>query len=346
MQIKQYIAKDIQEALSRVKEEMGPEAIILSTKKIKKGFPGRGIYSTPMVEVMAAIDRPIQPAGGPFGTEPKGAGGRTDSPGVEEESEEERFLRKILSAGFFPEFVRELAEEIRGVRKESRSKNLMEVYRSLLSWRLMESVEVSDLSLQGPRIWSFIGPTGIGKTTTMVKLAAHFRLRVTERVTLITTDTYRIGAVEQLRQYAQILRLPLEIAYHPSELKQIIEKNRRQDLLLIDTAGRSPHLIQPIKELKDFITVDPRIENHLLLSATTKDTDLEWIVDRFRLIPISSYIFTKIDETTHYVPMFNQILRYKRPLSYLTKGQSVPDDVEPATKPKVANMVLSTIPWS
>ncbi len=346
MQIKQYVAKDIQEALKKVKEEMGPEAIILSTKKIRNTLQGPGLYSPPRVEVMAAVDRPSQssskfsgwnPLAWPVGTE-KGRGPK--------ESEEELFIQKILSAGLFPEFVQGLAEEIRAFRKEPSAKNLTEAYRGLLSWRLMESVEVTEPSFKGPRVWSFIGPTGIGKTTTLVKLAAHFRLKVTDRITLITADTYRIGAVEQLKQYAQILRLPLETAFHPEELRQIIERNRHQDLLLIDTAGRSPHLMKPIEELRDFLTVHPKIENHLILSATTKDSDLEWIVERFRLLPISSYIFTKIDETTQYVPLFNQLVRFKRPLSYLTKGQSVPEDIEPATKPRVANMVLSNITWN
>ncbi|MBM4339152.1 MAG: hypothetical protein FJ110_06385 [Deltaproteobacteria bacterium] len=346
MQIKQYVARDIQEALKKVKEEMGSEAIILSTKKTKGSLQGPGIYSPSMIEVVAAVDRPFQSSSGFSGWNsmawPAGAQ-KGKEPGL---PEEELFIQKILSAGLFPEFVQGLAEEIRSFEKKSSTKNLTEAYRGLLNWRLMESVEVPEPSFNAPRIWSFIGPTGIGKTTTLVKLAAHFRLKVTDRIALITTDTYRIGAVEQLKQYAQILRLPLETAYHPEELKQIIERNRDQDLLLIDTPGRSPQIPKSIEELRDFLTVHPNIENHLILSATTKDSDLEWIVDRFRLIPISSYIFTKIDETTHYVPLFNQLIRFKRPLSYLTKGQSVPEDIEPATKPRVAHMVLNAIAWN
>ncbi len=343
MQIKQYVAKDIQEALRKVKEEMGPEAIILSTKKVRSHLPGTRGYSFPLVEVVAAIDRPSQsPSEGsrsnsfaqPFGVE------KEREP---MEMEADAFIRKILSAGLSPAFVHELAEEIRAFRKEPSARNGTETYRGLLNWRLMESVEVSEPSFQGPKIWSFIGPTGIGKTTTLVKLAAHFRLKVTDRITLITIDTYRIGAVEQLNQYAQILRLPLEVAYHPEELRGIIERNRKQDLLLIDTAGRNPQLLQPMEELKDFLTVHPKIENHLLLSATMKDSDLQWMVERFRLMPISSYIFTKMDETTQYVPLFNQLVRYKKPLSYLTNGQNVPEDIEPATKAKVAHLVLSSM---
>jgi flagellar biosynthesis protein FlhF len=179
-----------------------------------------------------------------------------------------------------------------------------------------------------------------------VKLAALFSAKMSKKVTLITIDTYRIGAVEQLKTYAQILRVPFEIALHREELKQIIGKNIHQDLLLIDTAGRSPNSVSQLEELKDFLTVDPQIENHLLLSATTKDKDLDLIVQRFRLLPIKSYIFTKIDETEEYAPILNQLVRFRRPLSYLTSGQRVPEDIELATKGRVANLVLNQIQWN
>ncbi len=343
MQIKQYVAKNVQEALKKVKEEMGPEAIILSTKKIRRGSLGAEITSPPMVEVVAAIDRPSPSPQGCSWWSRSASSLRSETGREFMESEEERFLRNVSSSGLYPRFVQELAEAIRALRKGPPSINLTEAYRGVLNWRLMEHVDVIPPSIEGPKVWAFIGPTGIGKTTTLVKLATHFRLKVTDRVTLITTDTYRIGAVEQLKQYAQILQLPLEVAYRPEELREIIERHRHQEVLLIDTAGRNPLLSKPMEELKDFVTIHPKIESHLLLSATTKESDLEWIVERFRPIPISSYIFTKIDETTHYVPLFNQLLRYKRPLSYLTNGQSVPEDIEPATKSRIAHMVLSTI---
>ena len=178
-------------------------------------------------------------------------------------------------------------------------------------------------------------------------LAAHFGGKVPSKITRITIDTYRIGAVEQLRTYAQILRMPLEIALHREDLKQIIERNRHQDLLLIDTAGRSPNHPNSLEELRDFLTVHPRIENHLLLSATTKDSDLERTARLFSsLLPIKSYIFTKIDETDAYASLFNELHRSKRPLSYLTTGQRVPEDIELATKVRMANLVLSQIQWN
>jgi flagellar biosynthesis protein FlhF len=263
------------------------------------------------------------------------------------QGEEERIVEKIRSIGISPEFITRLVEEVHGLRTELRGWSLLETYRGFLRWKLMDQIEVIAPSGKGMKIWSFIGPTGVGKTTTLVKLAAHLSLTVTPKITLVTIDTYRIGAVEQLRAYAQILRLPLEIALHREDLKQIIERNRHQDLLLIDTAGRGPHPPGQMEELRDFLTVHPQIENHLLLSATMKERDIEKVGQRFSsLVPIQSYIFTKIDETEEYTPLLNQLIRSKRPLSYLTTGQRVPEDFEIASKVRMANLVLSQIQWN
>jgi flagellar biosynthesis protein FlhF len=252
-------------------------------------------------------------------------------------------LKEILSTGLSPDFVGGLVEEIKALGQTSRDGRTPETCLGYLRWKLMEAVEVTAPELTGTKIWSFIGPTGVGKTTTMAKIAAHFSLRFRKRISLISIDTYRIGAVEQLKTYARILRLPLEIAPGRGEFQEILRRNCHQDLVLIDTAGRNPYQPGQLEELKDFLTVDPRVENHLVLSATTKDSDLAQIVQRFSL-PIQSYIFTKIDETEEYTSLFNQLLRYKRPLSYLTNGQRVPEDIELATKGRVANLVLSRIP--
>ena len=346
MQIKRFEARDVQEALRQVKEELGPEAIILSTKTIKPPHQRIGTSYRSLIEVIAAIDRPFDPPPVSPSLPLSFQGPRLVQEKDERVGGEEEIIKKILMTGLTPDFVYGVVEEIKTLQKKCQCSSLPGTYRGLLRWKVMEKVEVTDPSSNGTKIWSFIGPTGVGKTTTLVKLAAHFSLKVTPKVTLITFDTYRIGAVEQLRTYAQILHLPLEVALHREELKQIIERNLHQDLLLIDTAGRSPNHMEQLEELRDFLTVHPHIENHLVLSATTKDKDLDQMVQRFSLLPIKSYIFTKIDETVEYVPLFNQLLRYRRPLSYLTKGQRVPEDIELATKVKVADLVLNTIPWS
>ena len=346
MQIKRFEARDMQEALRQVKEALGPEAIILSTKTVKKPGDRYRTAKQSTVEVVAATDLPVaepaKPSGRPLAVSPfksptkKGSG---TSPG-------DPFLQGILSTGLSPDFVGGLVEEIKALGQSSREGRTPETCLGYLRWKLMEAVEVTGPELAGTKIWSFIGPTGVGKTTTLAKIAAHFSLRFSKKISLITIDTYRIGAVEQLKTYARILRLPLEIAPGREELQEILRRNSHQDLVLIDTAGRNPHQPGQLEELKDFLTVDPRVENNLVLSATTKDFDLAQIVQGFSLLPIRSYIFTKIDETEEYTSLFNQLLRYKRPLSYLTNGQRVPEDIELATKGKVASLVLNRIPWN
>ena len=345
MQIKKFEARDVQEALRKVKEALGEEAIILSTQKVKKPSSRPGSADGTRVEVVAAIDQPVRPAAfSPIHFPTLNEKKQTSrNPG---RIEEDPFVQSILSTGLVPEFVTGLVEEIQNRRKDLSWARAPESYRDLLRTRLMDAVEVAKPYLRGAKIWAFIGPTGVGKTTTLAKLAAHFSLRVTKRVTLITIDTYRIGAIEQLRTYARILGLPIEVAINRDELRASIAKNSNQDLLLIDTAGRNPNDSGVLEELREFLTIHPAIENHLVLSATMKDRDLAQMVCRFSLLPISSYIITKIDETEEYVPVFNQLLRFKKPLSYITNGQRVPEDIELATKGRIANLVLHQMQWN
>ncbi len=342
MQIRRFEGKDIQEALRQVKEVLGPEAIILSTKTIPPLRSGR---SRPVVEVVAAVDRPEAPSPPPV--QPNFSPWRWPAATDKEPlvSDENLLFQRILSTGLIPEFVGRLKEEMQVIQKAS-GEGFAAIYQRLLRSKLMESVGVTGPYQEQSKIWAFIGPTGVGKTTTLVKLAAHLRLRMQKKITLLTIDTFRIGAQEQLQTYARILGVPMEVAFSREELGEAIQRNWEQDLLLIDTAGRNPQDSAMMEELRDFLTVHPAIENHLVLSATTKDQDLARIVQRFSILPIASYMITKLDETEEYGPIFNQLLRYRRPLSYLTNGQRVPEDIELATKVRVANLVLNQIQWS
>ncbi len=344
MQIKRFEAPDMQQALRRVKETLGPEAIILSTKALKKTNGRARPFPHGAVEVVAAIDHP--PA------EPARTPNKPTSPWLFPAAKkkdpssplEEPFLEQMRSAGLAPDFVHRLGEEFRAWLKESGEGKSAETLRSYLQWKLMDAVEVTGDEVGGGKVWSFIGPTGVG--TTLAKLAAHFSLQLKKKVALVTIDTYRIGAIDQLSTYSRILRLPLEIASGRGELEEILQRNRHQDLVLIDTAGRNPYQGEQLEELKDILAAERRMENHLVLSATTKDSDLAQIAERFSRLPIRSYIFTKIDETEDLSSLFNQVLRLKRPLSYLTNGQRVPEDIELATKGRVANLVLKRIQWN
>ena len=191
-----------------------------------------------------------------------------------------------------------------------------------------------------PKIVALIGPTGVGKTTTLAKISAKFVLEEGAKVALITADTYRISAVEQLKTYSDILGLPLEIVYNPQALQEAIEKHRDKQLILLDTAGRSQYNAYQMKELSELLNIDADIEKHLVMSATTKTSDGLELLDNFSLCKPDRVIFTKVDETKTHGIILNILHRRKAALSYLTNGQSVPDDIEPASIEKLAELLL------
>ncbi|MBR2520173.1 MAG: flagellar biosynthesis protein FlhF [Selenomonadaceae bacterium] len=211
---------------------------------------------------------------------------------------------------------------------------------------LNEHIKFSDgvkLNRHGVRIAALLGTTGVGKTTTLAKIAAKFVLEQKTNVALITADTYRISAVEQLKTYSDILELPLEIVYSPSELASALERHRDKELILIDTAGRSQHNEYQMRELEEFLRVNPRIEKHLVISATTKFTDARQIMNKFSKVEPDRIIFTKIDETGSLGMIINLLRDNKYSLSYLTTGQSVPDDIERASSEILANLLLKKV---
>ena len=191
-----------------------------------------------------------------------------------------------------------------------------------------------------PKIVALIGPTGVGKTTTLAKIAARFVLSNSVSAAVITADTYRIAAKEQLQTYANIMGLPLEVVISSEELQRAIKKHSDKQLILIDTAGRSQFNEFQVKELCDLLTVDAEIEKHLVLSATTKNRDAEEILRRFAVCQPDRVIFTKTDETSSLGILLNLLYKKKIALSYVTTGQRVPDDIIPASISKMAEMLL------
>ena len=196
------------------------------------------------------------------------------------------------------------------------------------------------LNRHGVRIAALLGTTGVGKTTTLAKIAAKFVLEQGISAALITADTYRISAVEQLRTYSDILGLPLEIVYSPAELSKAINRHRNKDLILIDTAGRSQHNDYQMKELQEFLAANQRIEKHIVLSTTTKSSDAKDILEKFAVCEPDKVIFTKTDETASLGLLINLLFKQKLSLSYLTNGQSVPDDIIPASAQVLTDLLL------
>jgi len=187
------------------------------------------------------------------------------------------------------------------------------------------------LQINQRKIMMFVGPTGVGKTTTIAKLAARYAYKLSQRhkVGIITLDTYRIGAVEQLMTYAKMMRLPIETVVDPSDFGDALNSLRHNDYILIDTVGSSQHDKEKIEKLKSFLKVDTfaEININLVLSAVTKYEDLVDIYKNFSLLPIDTFVFTKLDETKTYGNIFSLLLDTKKPVSYFSIGQEVPDDL-------------------
>ena len=184
------------------------------------------------------------------------------------------------------------------------------------------------------------GSTGVGKTTNLAKLAAHFAVRERARAALITTDTYRVAAVDQLRVYANIIGLPLRVANDPREALTALKEFHDHDLILVDTAGGSHFNLEQINELKTMLTGLQPDETYLVLSAATPLEDMRNAINNFRCLNPTALVFTKIDETRQYGALFSATLEAGLPIAYLSTGQNVPEDLAPATPAHIVHLLM------
>ncbi|HKK33485.1 MAG TPA: flagellar biosynthesis protein FlhF [Desulfomicrobiaceae bacterium] len=194
----------------------------------------------------------------------------------------------------------------------------------------------------GPHRVALVGPTGVGKTTTIAKLAAQYMLRTGKRVALITIDTYRIAAAEQLRVYGDLMNVPVEVVFDREQLGKALARHADKDLVLIDTAGRSPRDTESIDVLKSMLDSGSAIETHLVLASSTREADLEETVHRFSRVPLSGVIFTKVDECLTCGSVLNIPLSRSLPLTCLTNGQRVPEDILEADPATVIRVVMGS----
>jgi flagellar biosynthesis protein FlhF len=239
----------------------------------------------------------------------------------------------------------DLAKEIiQRINNELRNDELnnKELIREVLKKTLANMIKRSDPILvdkPGKKV-AFIGPTGVGKTTTIAKLAANFALQQGKSVGLITIDTYRIAAVEQLRIYADIINIPLEVVLTVYEMKRALEKLKDKDLILIDTAGRSQNNKMQMSELKAFLEVIDPDETHLVLSTITNYQNVMDTIDKFKCLDFDKLLFTKLDEAVNFGLILSVITKVSKSMSYLTMGQNVPDDIEIGDSRYIAELIL------
>ncbi|MCG0278133.1 MAG: flagellar biosynthesis protein FlhF [Thermanaeromonas sp.] len=342
MKIKRYLVSDMQEAYMAIRKELGPEAVIISTRRVRQ--PGwRGLFRPPKLEVVAAVEAK------PASIEVKG--GRLE----EEIAEIKKSLEKLVSAnrgtggplGHYRQLMlaqdmgEELVEELLTGLDEALKP---EVMGEAILARLAQHLSAPKAP-KGPegKIRVLVGPTGVGKTTTLAKLAAKFSLYRRQQVGLITLDTYRIGAVEQLRTYADIMGLPLEVAMTPQELKGAVNKLGHCDVILIDTAGRPPDNRAQLAEIAGFLAAIRPVEVYLVLSGTTRSKDLLKAVEGYRHLELDYFIFTKLDETTCPGVIARMVQATGIPVAYITTGQNVPDDLEEADPYSLAQLIWKAV---
>ncbi len=235
-----------------------------------------------------------------------------------------------------------LVERVQRDLAGSAASDRQEVMKHLL--RLMAEVIATSgpIKLRSGRATTvaLIGPTGVGKTTTIAKLAARFALLEGKRVALVTTDTYRLAAVDQLYRYGELMRLPVREVSSPTKIRGVLDELGDMDLVLVDTAGRSQHDDLKMNDLRLFLEAARPDETHLVLSCTSSYKNLANAVEKFSQFDLDRVLFTKLDESASCGLLLSVLLRLNKSLSYVTTGQSVPDDIEVGDSFKIARLIL------
>lgn len=270
------------------------------------------------------------------------AGGLEGQSGAELLPEDSPLARELAASGVSTDLIRKIVDTLNTLPLQSGNQTVKGRLGETLG-RLIKFAGMLKLKKNSPRIIALVGPTGVGKTTTTAKLAAMYALNRGNKVALITMDIFRVGAVEQLKTYSRIMGIPLEVASTPKELEKAVEKHSACDLIFIDTAGRSHKDKEKLDEMKNFLEDKIPMEVYLCLSATTKDRELEEILNRFRIFQVSKVVFTKIDECESVGNMVNLLMKDNLQIAYFTTGQRVPEDIEIATPAKLADMIFREV---
>lgn len=341
MRIRKFKGATMREAISQVKRELGPDAIVLATRNTRTGLLGTGVEITAAVDGDENSDLPAASYG------PRPAP-RAASPAVETE-----------------QLVAPLRAELRSLRASMRTekptspdvrKDLQEVKRQLL--RLLESKQEGDqpslgeltrthtiAAASGQRILALVGPTGVGKTTTIAKLAARAALVERRRVAIVSLDTYRVAGVEQIRTFADLIRVPLRIASDAQRLSKIVESLGNAQRIYIDTTGRSPKEASAMSELESALQRLPNIEVHMVLPANSQASVIDTTYRRYRPLNIDRILFTKVDEADDLEQLVRAPARLGTSISYLTTGQRVPEDLEDATPDRLLELAAGGYPY-
>lgn len=249
-----------------------------------------------------------------------------------------RLIENDVEISVAQEIIRSLNEAVPEEDQENTQAVLGYLDRHLK--RLIKLSGEIQLTPGSPKTVVFIGPTGVGKTTTIAKLATLFQLAKRKKVGLITADTYRIAAVEQLKVYGDILDVPVKVVYNGEDMARALHMFSDRDIIFIDTAGRSHRDTSKLKDLRDILSAHFPLEIHLVLNTSTRFKEMVDIADNFRILPYSNVIFTKLDEASSFGNILNVITKFNIGVSYLCFGQSVPEQIRPATYDTLADLSM------
>jgi flagellar biosynthesis protein FlhF len=356
MNIKSYFAETVKDAMDAARQELGPDALILASRRSAPEAQHLGRY-----EVIFAVEHGNHPAAElvPLRRQPPQAdrlageladlrrqldrmrrsigrsnwsGPRWPSPG----SETAELYSALLGSDVPVELAQQLVDAIQANQP---IENLEKALASEMKSRF--SVD-SDLSVlpDGLRVVALVGPPGSGKTTTLVKLAVTCGLAARVPVQLLSADTDRVSACEQLRSYAAILGVNFQILETLGAVAQALAVNARKGLLLLDTPGYGAHDLDRGRDLARYLASRPDIQVHLVLTASPKPADLTRVIDRFEIFRPARLLFTGLDETDSFGPVFAEAARTGKPLSFFSTGQRVPEDLEPASQERLIDLIL------
>ncbi|WP_407307342.1 flagellar biosynthesis protein FlhF [Desulfosporosinus sp. SB140] len=377
MRVRRFVGDNVAETMGKVKRELGSEAVILQTREFREGG-FLGLFGKIKVEITAAIEEtPVTAAETKRyerSPEEKKPLKKEPDPILSEHSdvleEELRSMRLTLEKmnkhiegleeekSIWPPNLSKWADHLRarGINDQFINRLLRQVQQNLTEEEWGDNAKVFKRiegnvrqicsqtgpiqpGIDKPRVVALIGPTGVGKTTTIGKLAAGFSIFDKRKVALITADTYRVAAVEQLKTFGDIIGVPVEVVMTPAGLREALDLHADKELIFIDTAGRSPHHELHMSELCAFLNQAKPDFTMLVMSATTQFDDQLQIYKHFESLT-THFIFTKLDETSRAGSLINLLGQTTLPTAYLTNGQNVPDDIEVATSERMTYYVL------
>ena len=374
MQIKRYEVGSIQEAMNKIKIDLGEEAVILSTKRLRGG-------KVPLFEVTAARDENKKNVDFCEPHKSHESGNQCVSASAEMDmirndlTEMKYLIRDIRKEDPIRRELSQLREYLNNLMNVlgNWEKNLFpgppsKIYYHLVAngvsreraYRLvntidkidnfentcksLESTITSSIPVRNVRrrrgVIAFVGPTGVGKTTTLAKLAARYSISEKLSVGLISADTYRIAAADQLKTYAKIMGVPIRVVSEKEEFQEALSRFSDKDIVMVDTPGKSRKDRGYIEKLRDFLSVGVAVETSLLLSLTASRENMLEAASRFDAVNYDSIIFTKVDEATGLGSMYDVIDQVGKPVSYLTVGQNVPNDIEDANPGRIARLIM------